>query len=100
MKLVNQQGGLSGKPLKPLALKQISKFYQLTNGRIPIIGCGGIQTAQDLLEFCKAGSTICQIYTEFGYKGPQLIPNLKQELTSLLEKEGKSWSELIGSNHK
>ena len=95
--LVNQVGGLSGKPLKPLALAAVSKFYNLTKGKVPIIGCGGISNAQDCLDFCEAGATIVQIYTEFGYKGPSLIPDIKQELAELLEKRGKTWMETIGS---
>ena len=96
---MNEAGGLSGKPLKPLALSTVSKFYKLTNGKIPIIGCGGISSAQDCIDFCQAGATIVQIYTAFGYKGPSLIPDIKQDLTTLLKAKNKTWMELVGSNH-
>ncbi|KAI8910481.1 Dihydroorotate dehydrogenase [Gorgonomyces haynaldii] len=96
-KLQKQMGGLSGKPVKPLALQTVKKFYQLTNGSVPIVGCGGIQNGQDALEFCEAGASFCQLYTHFGYYGPGLPGKINQELSELLHKRGKTWNELIGT---
>jgi dihydroorotate dehydrogenase len=93
-------GGLSGKPVKPLALKSVSEFYKLTNGEIPIIGCGGVSSAEDVLDFAKAGATMVQLYTSLGYKGPGLVPRIKEDLVELLKKENKSWMDCIGLDHK
>jgi dihydroorotate dehydrogenase len=98
--LTTQMGGLSGTPLKPLALKTVSSFYKLTGGSVPIIGCGGIKDANDALEFCRAGASLVQVYTSLGYKGPGLVRNIKDDLAKLLRAEGKSWSECIGSDLK
>ena len=98
-KLCKEMGGLSGAPLFNLSLKTVSKFYQLTRGQIPIIGCGGIRNGQDALAFCKSGASLVQVYTALGYQGPGLVVNIKQELQDLLSKQGKTWQELIGSDH-
>ncbi len=98
--VVSQAGGLSGTPVKPLALKTVSKFYKLTNGSIPIIGCGGISSAQDALQFAKAGASLVQLYTSLGYKGPGLIRQIKDDLAVTLKKEGKVWDDYIGLDHK
>lgn len=83
-----------------MALKTVSKFYQLTKGTIPIIGCGGISCAEDALEFAKSGASMVQLYTSLGYAGPGLIPKIKQDLVQLLEKEGKTWTECVGMSVK
>jgi dihydroorotate dehydrogenase len=98
--LVREAGGLSGTPVKPLALAAVSTFYKLTDGKIPIIGCGGISSAQDCIEFAKAGASLVQIYTGLGYKGPGLITGIKGDLNVFLEKEGLVWSDLIGLDHR
>ncbi|KAJ3326348.1 Dihydroorotate dehydrogenase (quinone), mitochondrial [Boothiomyces sp. JEL0866] len=98
-KIVKQMGGLSGAPVKPLALSTVSKFYKLTNGDIPIVGCGGISSAEDALQFCKAGATIVQLYTSMGYKGPGIVPEIKEGLADLLKKEGKTWMECVGTDN-
>jgi dihydroorotate dehydrogenase len=93
-------GGLSGTPVKPLSLKTVSMFYKLTNGKVPIIGCGGISSAEDALEFAKAGASMVQLYTALGYQGPGLVVKIKSDLIEILKKENKSWTECIGLNHK
>lgn len=83
-----------------MALKSVSAFYKLTNGEVPIIGCGGITSAEDALEFAKAGATMVQLYTSLGYKGPGLVPQIKEDLAELLKKENKSWMDCVGLNNK
>ncbi len=95
--VVKETGGLSGPPVKPLALNVVRQMYNLTQGKVPIIGCGGIASAEDALTFCKAGASAVQMYTSLGYYGPGLVANMKHDLVHLLEKEGKSWSELVGT---
>ena len=98
--VVREAGGLSGAPVKPLALATVSTFYKLTDGKIPIIGCGGISSAKDCIEFAKAGASLVQIYTGLGYKGPGLITGIKHDLGVFLEKKGLVWSDLIGLHHR
>jgi dihydroorotate dehydrogenase len=76
----------------------IKKFYKLTEGKIPIVGCGGISSGKDALEFCKAGASLVQLYTALGYEGPGLIARMKQELADELQKENKTWAELVGTS--
>jgi dihydroorotate dehydrogenase len=91
---LDEAGGLSGKPLLPLALKKVSEFYKLTQGRVPIIGCGGISTAQDALEFRKAGATLVQLYTSFVYNGPGVCNQIVSDLNNILTEKQTTWQNL------
>ena len=84
----------------PLALATVRKFYSLTNGTIPIIGCGGISSAKEALAYAKAGASLVQLYTGLGYKGPGIVTQIKEGLVSELKREGKSWNQIIGSDFK
>ncbi len=66
------EGGLSGKPLKNRSTKMIAQLYELTGGRIPLIGVGGIFTAEDAWEKISAGASLVQLYTGFIYQGPNI----------------------------
>ncbi|KAJ1566138.1 Dihydroorotate dehydrogenase (quinone), mitochondrial [Cladochytrium tenue] len=101
-KLSREVGGLSGPPLLPLALDRVSKFYRLTAGAVPIIGCGGVATAADVLAFARAGASLVQVYTVFGYYGPGMIHDLKAGVVELLRKEegGRAWREVVGKDHR
>ena len=63
---------------------------------IPLIGCGGISTGQDALEYAKTGASIVQLYTGFGYDGVGACRRIKDQLGELLLKEGKTWGEVVG----
>ncbi|KDE07459.1 hypothetical protein MVLG_02324 [Microbotryum lychnidis-dioicae p1A1 Lamole] len=95
-----ETGGLSGPPVKPLALKAISTLYELTDGQIPLVGCGGISSGQDAVDFAKAGASLVQVYTGFIYHGVGLPRKIKDELMVILQEEGKSWSQLVGSGRR
>jgi dihydroorotate dehydrogenase len=99
-KVIQQFGGLSGRPLKPKALELVRTMYQLTNGNMPIIGCGGIKNGMDAIEYAKAGASAVQLYTALGYMGPGLPVTIKQEVTQYLDSTGQTWSELIGQDVK
>jgi len=62
---------------------------------IPLIGCGGISTGQDALDYAKAGASTVQLYTGFGYDGVGACRRIKDQLGELLVKEGKSWEEVV-----
>ncbi|MCL1045165.1 quinone-dependent dihydroorotate dehydrogenase [Shewanella sp. 1_MG-2023] len=72
----DEMGGLSGKPLTDLSTKVIKQLAEYLNGEIPIIGVGGINSAEDALAKFDAGSQLVQIYTGFIYQGPGLINDI------------------------
>ena len=89
--LINQAGGLSGKPLKPLSLKALRTLRKYTkDSDLVLIGCGGISNGKDA--FGKAGATFIELYTAFAYKGPGLVGKIRDELAEELRKEGKTCS--------
>jgi len=76
-------GGLSGKPLTQKALETVSYISQRTEGRMPIIGVGGIMTAQDAINMLNAGATLVQVYSGFIYSGPSLVKKINKALLPL-----------------
>ncbi|KAJ3067319.1 Dihydroorotate dehydrogenase (quinone), mitochondrial [Podochytrium sp. JEL0797] len=97
---VAQTGGLSGPPVFPLAVEKVRQFYALTNGTVPIIGCGGVASASDALAFARAGASLVQLYTALGYYGPGLVYDIKKGVVDELEKEGKTWVQIVGEDHR
>ncbi|KAK2181609.1 hypothetical protein NP493_389g02010 [Ridgeia piscesae] len=96
-----EEGGLSGAPLKEKSTQTIRDMYRLTQGRIPIIGVGGISTGQDAYEKFRAGASLIQVYSALSFAGPPLLPKMKAELAEILEKEGiTSISEVVGADLK
>lgn len=99
--VVQEAGGLSGKPLKPIALKAFRILREYTkDSNIVLVGCGGISSGKDAIEFAKAGATYIEFYTAFAYKGVGLARKIKDEITVELKKEGKTWMEIVGSDDK
>jgi dihydroorotate dehydrogenase len=84
----HETGGLSGKPLKPLSLRCVARFHQLTNGTIPIIGCGGIASGPDAVDMLEAGASCVQVYTAFAYQGPGLVQEIKDHLGEVCKQRG------------
>jgi dihydroorotate dehydrogenase len=76
----NGAGGISGKPLKEKSTAVIRYLYQKSGGKIPLIGVGGIHSAEDALEKIKAGASLVQLYSGFIYEGPALTKKINQEL--------------------
>ena len=81
-------GGLSGKPLTNRATQMIAELYELTHGRIPLIGVGGIFTAEDAWEKICAGASLVQVYTGFIYEGPSIVRQINKGLVEILRREG------------
>lgn len=81
-------GGLSGKPLTGRATRMIAELYELTHGRIPLIGVGGIFTAEDAWEKICAGASLVQLYTGFIYQGPRIVREINEGLVRIFEREG------------
>ena len=82
------EGGLSGKPIKARSTKMIADLYELTGGRIPLIGVGGIFTAADAWEKITAGASLVQLYTGFIYQGPNIAREINEGLAAILAREG------------
>ena len=79
-KNINESGGLSGKPLANKSNEVIRFISDKSNGKIPIIGVGGIHSAKDAIDKIKAGADLVQIYTGFIYEGPSLIKSINKAL--------------------
>ncbi|MEO1331288.1 MAG: quinone-dependent dihydroorotate dehydrogenase [Pseudomonadota bacterium] len=84
----SEKGGLSGAPLKARSTEVVRALARLTEGRIPIIGVGGIETAEDAYEKIRAGAALVQLYTALAYRGPELMPELTEGLSRLLDRDG------------
>jgi dihydroorotate dehydrogenase len=82
------EGGLSGKPLKDRSTQMIADLYELTHGLIPLIGVGGIFTAEDAWEKIAAGASLIQLYTGFIYQGPRIAQEINEGLLKILDREG------------
>ena len=82
------EGGLSGKPLKHRSTQMIADLYRLTKGRIPLIGVGGIFTAEDAWEKIAAGASLVQLYTGLIYQGPRIAREINEGLARILAREG------------
>lgn len=74
----DEMGGLSGKPLTKRSTEVIKFLKENSQTKFPIIGVGGIMTAEDAMEKFKAGASLVQLYTGFVYKGPQLIKDINE----------------------
>jgi len=83
-----QQGGLSGRPLTTKSTEIIRAFYKHTDGKLTIIGAGGISSARDAYAKIRAGASLVQLYTALVFQGPELVPDILTGLTRLLEKDG------------
>ncbi len=91
-------GGLSGRPLLARARALIGEIYRTTGGRLPIIGVGGVASAEDAFGHMCAGASLVEIYTGFIYEGPGLVGAIKHGLMSLMQQGGwRSISAVVGS---
>ncbi|MBY0539185.1 quinone-dependent dihydroorotate dehydrogenase [Patescibacteria group bacterium] len=91
-------GGLSGEPIKKRATEIISYIHS-KKPNMPIIGVGGIFTAEDAYEKIKAGASLLQVYTGFIYEGPLIARAINEGLAVFLKRDGyKSISEAVGKN--
>lgn len=94
-----QTGGLSGHALRNLSTETVADMYVLTGGMLPIIGVGGVSSAEDAMDKITAGASLVQMYSGLVYKGPQLIRDVKMGLSDMLEAKGATnVSQLVGEN--
>jgi dihydroorotate dehydrogenase len=99
--LAKEAGGLSGAPVREAANAVIRRAWQRSGGTLPIIGVGGVFTAQDVYEKLRAGASVVQAYTGFIYEGPGMVRRVVQELGALLARDGfRSVREAVGAEHR
>lgn len=92
-----EPGGLSGRPITKIVTSFVSHIFQLTHGRLPIIGVGGIFNGEDAYDKIKAGASAVQIYTGWVYEGPGAVKRINRGMLKLLERDGlKHLSEAVG----
>jgi dihydroorotate dehydrogenase len=98
---INQTGGLSGKPLQKKSNEIISKIYKLSKGKLPVIGVGGIFTAEDAFEKILCGAALLQAYTGFIYHGVSFARDINSGLVKILRKKGfENLDEAVGQQNK
>jgi len=85
---VGESGGLSGAPLKALALQRLKDFRAATGGALPLIAVGGIENGVDAYARIRAGASLVQLYTALVYQGPGVARAVAGELRSLLSRDG------------
>ena len=96
---LREEGGLSGAPLRSKTNKMIRSVYELTNGKITIIGVGGISTGRDAFEKISMGASLLQLYTSLIYHGPKVVSRILSDLSFSLKRKGiKNVTDLVGKN--
>lgn len=90
-------GGLSGQPLRLKSSRMVAELFRLTSGALPLIGVGGIFTAEDAWEKICAGASLVQLYTGFIYQGPGIVSEISEGLVEIMRREGfKTIDEAVG----
>ncbi len=97
----SEEGGLSGPPLAPRALEVLRLAYALSGGRLPLIGVGGIDSAEAAYARIRAGASLIQLYTALVYRGPRLVGEITQGLARLLAADGfATLADAVGADHR
>ena len=92
-----ETGGLSGRPLFTRATRMLARVYRLSEGRLPLIGVGGIDSGATALAKIEAGASLLQLYTGLVFEGPGLIGRIKQALVeAMTQANATSLAPLIG----
>lgn len=92
-----EAGGLSGAPLRDLAQQRLIDFRKASGGQIPLVGVGGISSAEDAYARIRAGASLVQIYSALVYEGPGLARKINKGLEQLLRRDGfASIAEVVG----
>ena len=94
--LAKETGGLSGRPLFPLATRMLAETFLRAERKIPLIGVGGVDSAEAAWTKVRAGASLVQLYTALIYKGPGLIEEIKRGLCRRLGEGSLSLAEAVG----
>jgi len=96
----HEAGGLSGRPLFAPSTALLAEMYRLTQARLPLIGVGGISSAEEAYAKIRAGASLVQLYTALVFRGPDLVGQIKSGLACLLRRDGfVSITEAVGTAH-
>jgi dihydroorotate dehydrogenase len=96
--LSQESGGLSGRPLRHRALAVLRRLRAMAGPSLPLIGVGGIDSAESAWERISAGASLVQVYTGWIYEGPQLVPDVLEGLITQLDRQGLATiGEAVGS---
>ena len=96
----DEAGGISGLPVKKRSTEVIRFIYQETDGKLPIVGVGGIFNAEDAWDKIIAGASILQVYTGWVYEGPWMVNNVLSGLLAKLDEKGlNNISDAVGLEH-
>jgi dihydroorotate dehydrogenase len=96
-----EQGGLSGRPLFVASTALLKDVYARTEGRIPLVGVGGVSSAADAYAKIRAGASLVQLYSSLVFEGPALVGKIKTGLADLLEADGfASPTDAVGADHR
>jgi dihydroorotate dehydrogenase len=97
----HEAGGLSGKPLMKPSTACLAAMYRLTEGKLPLIGCGGVASGADAYAKIRAGASLVQLYSGLVFHGPDLVVRIKRELAHRLRADGfRSVAEAVGADHR
>jgi dihydroorotate dehydrogenase len=97
----SEAGGLSGKPLFEPSTRILRALYRLTEGRLPIIGVGGVSSGMDAYAKIRAGASLVQLYSALVFHGPGLVQRVKREVLQCLERDGvRTIGEAVGIDHR
>ncbi len=95
-----EAGGLSGRPLFARSTEVLGALYRLTEGRLPLIGVGGVAGGAEAYAKIRAGASLVQLYTALIYEGPGLVARIKADLAGLLARDGFAGvAEAVGADH-
>jgi dihydroorotate dehydrogenase len=96
-----EAGGLSGRPLLALSTEKLAALYRLTEGRLPLIGAGGVASGADAYAKIRAGASLVQLYSALVFEGPGLAARIKRDLAALLRRDGyASVAAAVGADHR
>ena len=98
---VSETGGLSGRPLLQPATKILSNLYRLTEGKLPLIGVGGVETADDAYAKIRAGASLVQLYSAMTDQGLGIFPGMARGLADRLQADGyENITDAVGADHR
>ena len=96
-----ERGGLSGAPLRDRALAMLRQVYERTQGRLPLVGVGGIASGADAYARIRAGADLVQLYTALVYDGPGLVGRIKRDVAACLARDGfADVAAAVGADHR
>lgn len=97
----HEAGGLSGRPLFEPSTALLGAFYRLTEGRIPLVGVGGISSGRDAYRKIRAGASLVQLYSALVFHGPGLVAEIRRDLAAALRADGfDSVAAAVGADHR